>query len=333
MFADRFDYAVAHVDLDMSRDRVLVVGPVDLNEYPQLTSMNAEIYSDSFLVVRDALDRGLTASAEIVGEFDTAIVCCPRSKPLARHFVGLASRAVGPKGRIILDGNKTDGIEPLLKAVKAETDLDFTLSKAHGKIALVTGGDLSDWIQDNYIVTETGLKTKIGVFSADGIDAGSAFLLEHIPTKLGARVADLGAGWGYLSSQILERFDVKSLHLVESQKTALECARENCADDRVSFHWADAMDWKCKEPLDAIVMNPPFHVGRAADPSLGLAFIRSAARNLASHGQLIMVANRQLPYEEELNARFARVEEVAKNGRFKVFHASRPRKVERTRRS
>ncbi len=333
MFADRFDYAVAHADLDVSGDRVLVIAPTSIADLAGLSGVNFSIYSDEFTLVRDARAIDIAAGPDVEAGFDTAIVCCPRSKPLARHFVALAQHAVGPSGRVIVEGNKTDGIESLLKDVKKRVSLDYVLSKAHGKIAQIKGGDFSEWAHSDFITTASGLKTKVGVFSADGSDAGSEFLIEHLPEKLGARVADLGAGWGYLGHHILTRADVKSLHMVESQKSALDCARENCVDERAAFYWDDATEWSCQEPLDAVVMNPPFHVGRAADPALGQAFIRSAARNLASHGQLIMVANRQLPYEEELDQRFQRVEEVAKNGRFKVFHASRPRKIVRTRRS
>jgi len=71
-------------------------------------------------------------------------------------------------------------------------------------------------------------------------------------------------------------------------------------------------------------MNPPFHVGRTADPSLGRAFIASAAKMLAGHGKLWMVANRHLPYEQALSDAFRNVDKIAQNNAFKVFHATRP---------
>lgn len=333
MFADRFDYAKAHVDLDISAARVLAIYPQSMSDLRSVKCAKFDVLSDNYLIVKEAQSLGFEASRDIDRTYDVAIVFCPRSKQLARHLASLAFQAVGPNGRIIFDGNKTDGIEPLLKDIKKRGDLGFSLSKAHGKIAQTSGIDFSDWDQSDFITLPNGLKSKVGVFSAEGVDAGSEFLIAHLPEKLGARVADLGAGWGYLGHHLLQRADLMSLHLVEVQHTALECAIENCVDERVQFHWQDATDWSCQEPLDAIVMNPPFHVGRAADPALGQAFIRAAARNLAGHGLLVMVANRQLPYEEELEQRFQRVEEVAKNGRFKIFHASRPRKITRTRRS
>ena len=73
-----------------------------------------------------------------------------------------------------------------------------------------------------------GIKPHPGVFSADGIDPASALLLATLPAKLGPRVADLGAGWGYLSAGLLKDERITSLHLIEADHTALACARVNC---------------------------------------------------------------------------------------------------------
>ncbi|MBN8194873.1 methyltransferase, partial [Bacillus sp. NTK074B] len=68
---------------------------------------------------------------------------------------------------------------------------------------------------------------------------------------------------------------------------------------RARFHWADATN-PLKLQLDVVVMNPPFHQGRDANPRLGAQFIRTAAAMLKPSGQLFMVANRHLPYEATL---------------------------------
>jgi 16S rRNA (guanine1207-N2)-methyltransferase len=112
--------------------------------------------------------------------------------------------------------------------------------------------------------------------------------------------------------------------MVEADKAALDCAQRNVSDPRVIAHWADARDWTPDAPLDGVVMNPPFHSTRKAEPALGQAFIATAARVLAKHGQVWMVANRHLPYERDLTSRFHTVTELGGDTRFKVLHASRP---------
>jgi 16S rRNA (guanine1207-N2)-methyltransferase len=143
---------------------------------------------------------------------------------------------------------------------------------------------------------------------------------------LKGRIADLGAGWGWLSREILRRPAVKSLHLVEADHAALDCARQNVSDARAAFHWADATRWAPETPLDAVVTNPPFHVGRRADPALGRAFLEAGARMLAPHGQLWLVANRHLPYETTLDALFRDVTEIGGDSRFKILQAARKRR-------
>ena len=161
-------------------------------------------------------------------------------------------------------------------------------------------------------------------FSADAIDPGSRLLADTLPAKLGAHVADLGGGWGYLSNRILEREAVAHLDLVEADHAALECARQNVSDPRLRLHWDDATRWRPDELLDCLVTNPPFHTDRSADPGLGQAFIASAAAMLKPSGQLWLVANRHLPYEPDLSRLFATVTEAAGDNRFKILHAQRP---------
>ena len=80
---------------------------------------------------------------------------------------------------------------------------------------------------------------------------------------------------------------------------------------RPAFHWLDLAFEKVARDFDVIVMNPPFHRGRAAEPDIGQAMIRAASKALKPGGQLFMVANRGLPYEAVLKGGFGQVVEVA----------------------
>ncbi|MEM6760813.1 MAG: methyltransferase [Pseudomonadota bacterium] len=232
--------------------------------------------------------------------------------------------------QIIIDGQKTDGVDAMLKALRTRCDLGGPISKAHGKIFWMSpGADLSDW-QAGPTLHDGGFWTAPGVFSADSVDPASRLLVEALPEAMVGSVADLGAGWGYLSAHVLTR-DVAAVHLVEAHDMALQCARHNVTDPRAQFHWADATTWTPPKPVDAVIMNPPFHTGRTADPALGRAFIASAARILAPHGALWMVANRHLPYEDALDQHFAKRVDLGGDTRFKLVRAERPRTKARRR--
>jgi len=162
------------------------------------------------------------------------------------------------------------------------------------------------------------------VFSADGVDRGSALLAAALPAEMPAKVGDLGAGWGYLSRAVLARSGVKHLDVVEAELAALDCARANVADPRAAFHWADATTFRPDRLWGAVVMNPPFHQGRSADPGLGLAFLQAAQRSLAPDGSLWLVANRHLPYGPALSLLFRSVEDIGGDAAFRLTRATAP---------
>ena len=270
---------------------------------------------------------GYTVSAKPEGDYAAAVVCVPRARELTRAMFAEASRLVAKGGPILVDGQKTDGIESALKELKSVgAEPTAALSKAHGKIfAFNAGVDLSAWEAKTQEVD--GFKTRPGVFSADGIDRGSALLAAALPDRLPYRVADLGAGWGYLTTEILKRNHVTEVHLVEAEADALEMARLNVQDPRAVFHWADATKFKPVETFGAVICNPPFHSDRNAEPGLGIAFLRTAARILSSSGTLWLVANRQLPYQPVLETLFKEIEEIGRDSTYRLIRASRPIQV------
>ncbi|MGI1662958.1 class I SAM-dependent methyltransferase [Palleronia sp. KMU-117] len=270
--------------------------------------------------------HALTAPAPSAsGPHAAALVIVPRSKDAAHARIA-AARAL-TDGPIIVDGQKTDGVEPLLRALRGRARVSDALSKAHGKLFVVEGGEFADWASRPLEVD--GMVTRPGVFSADHVDPGSALLAAALPGALSGRVADLGAGWGWLARAILAVPKVTEVHLVEADAVALDCARESLADPRARFHWDDVTTFRPHTPFDAVVTNPPFHDGRKGAPDIGRAFIRAAAGMLQRHGTLWLVANRHLPYEATLAEAFAEVQDVGGDARYKLFRAARPRTARR----
>lgn len=255
----------------------------------------------------------------------TAIVVVPRSKRLAQAM--LAEACMHAK-LVLVDGQKTDGVDSLFRACRKRLGDLPSLTQGHGRLFWFAARDVfADWAAGPPAPGPHGFVTTAGVFSDGVVDPGSALLAAALPRKLPARMADLGAGWGYLAGPVLARDGVRSLDLIEAEALAVSCARQNVTDPRATVRWGDATcsQAACADgPYDGIVMNPPFHTGRQADPALGRAFIGAAAAMLAPQGKLWMVANRHLPYEDKLRECFRNVDMIAQNGAFKVFHANRP---------
>ena len=266
----------------------------------------------------------------LTGQCATALICLPRAKAEAHALLAEATAALRPGAVMAIDGQKTDGVEAVLKDCRElGLELGEAISKAHGRICVCPAdGRLLDWAAQDFQVG--GFVTRPGVFSADGPDRGSVLLAGALPKDLPARVGDLGAGWGYLAHAILARPGVRHLDMVEAEQVALDCAARNVTDPRAARHWADARTFRPAKLWGAVVMNPPFHTGREADVALGLAFIRVAQKGLAPDGVLWMVANRHLPYDALLRDLFRVVEEVAGDGGYVVTRAAYPVRVKRS---
>ncbi|WP_134725708.1 class I SAM-dependent methyltransferase [Paracoccus luteus] len=316
--------------------RLLLVGP-RATEDLQGFAPDDTVVVQGFRPDHDALaGRGFrvvpTPAAVPGADFAAAIVFLPRAKAEARARVAAAAARLAPGASLWVDGQKTDGIDSMLRDLRALAAVDEVQSRAHGKIMRLTvpQGDWlpADWAGAERVVGD-GFVTAPGVFSADAADPASQALAAALPDRMPTRVVDLGAGWGWLSALVLARPGVETLHLVEADAVALDCARRNVTDPRAVFHWADATSFRLPDPVNGVVMNPPFHDTRSPDPHLGARFIRAAAGLLTGAGRLWMVANRHLPYEPVLAEHFAQVQEIAGDARFKVITATgagRPRR-------
>lgn len=278
--------------------------------------------------------RGIAVGVAPEGDYSAALVQIVKSKAASLSAIAEALAHVPPGGVIAVDGQKNEGIESLLKAVRAVLPVEGVLSKSHGKLFWVIRPDvLPDavlgWIAEPQQV-DGGYQTMPGMFSADGPDAGSELLIALLP-QLKGRVADFGAGWGYLAGEVLEEHEaITAMDLIEADWAALQAAMVNVDDDRAQYLWADVTTFTPDDRYDAVISNPPFHTGRAAEPALGQAFIAAAARALKPQGQFFMVANRHLPYEAKLKEHFATGTLLAELGGYKLYQAGKPKPARRT---
>ncbi len=325
---DRLSYATSSAGLILPDGKIALFGALIADGLGDLDPQQVEVIQ-SFHPEYTAWKKQVSTNTAQSGPYAASIVTLPRIRALAQAQIARAAKAT-PGGLVVITGAKTDGIDPIAKALKKKVTLLGNVSKAHGRCLWFDASNaLDDWLLPEMSANAEGDFTAPGVFSAAGSDPASRALAAELPSSLKGHFADLGAGWGWLSREILKREGVKTLHLVEADLTALTCAKANVHDPRAVFHWHDATSWNAPGALDGIIMNPPFHTGRKGDPSLGQAFINSAARLLAAHGQLWMVANRHLPYEATLETLFRNVTEIAGDSKFKILHASRPSRSRR----
>lgn len=260
--------------------------------------------------------------------YAAALVLAGRHRGQNELWIAEALERVAPGGFIVVAGSKDDGIASLRKRIDALVPLEGSLPKYHGVAFWLRnpadkGAAAALSSANQPVLVDGRFRTAPGMFSHEKIDVGSKMLVENLPADIRGSVADFCAGWGYVAAEVASRSQgVSALDLYEADFEAIEAAKANVsAGYAPRFFWHDLVSEPVEGRYDWIVMNPPFHQGRAAEPDIGIALIKVAAKALKSGGRLAMVANRQLPYEATLAASFSTAGELTGDSRFKVLLA------------
>jgi 16S rRNA (guanine1207-N2)-methyltransferase len=268
-------------------------------------------------------------------QYSLVLMLPPRQRDEARALMARAVAATREGGRIVASVSNTEG------ARSSESDLSriaggvetisknkcrvFWIAPLHGAAdpALAEQWRTLDAVRP---IGDGRFVSRPGIFAWDRIDPASALLAAQLPADLSGRAADLGAGFGFLSAELLARCPgITALDLYEAEARALDLARRNLADCEasaaLSYHWSDVTAGLASR-YDVIVTNPPFHTHSSADrPDIGRRFVEVAAEALNPRGRLWLVANRHLPYEGVLRRSFDEVKIVAQRGGFKIVEA------------
>ena len=262
------------------------------------------------------------------GSVEEITVYAPPGAIERRYVLALALRALKAGGKLDVMAPKDKGGSRLGKELKA-FGLEFAeTAKAHHRRIMTTrpeaiiGLDEAITAGAPRVVSGLDAWSQPGVFAWDRIDTGTALLADALPALKGNGI-DLGCGYGALATVVLRSAAVTSLRMVDMDRRAIEAARKNVTDPRASFEWADVRLLDAAGTLDFVVSNPPFHDGGIEDKRLGQKFIRKSAELLKKGGVAWIVANRHLPYENDLNEVFKRVNMVADQNGFKIFEATK----------
>ena len=299
------------------------------------------VCEQSFKPFADELVQG---GLQVVADADTApaqdryplvLVLPPRQRDEARALFARAVSLAAPGGIVVASITNNEGARSGEGDLKQLAGLGGRLTKHHCRTFWTRPLDGShdtdlhaQWskLDAPRPILDGRFHSRPGVFAWDRIDPASALLAEHLPATLSGHGADLGAGFGYLSAEVLARGPgVQALDLYEAEARALDLARRNLQDHgtraELEFRWHDVTAG-LPQRYDFIVSNPPFHTQSRADrPDIGRRFIAVAAESLKSGGRLWLVANRHLPYEQTLDASFGQVRVVGERDGFKVIEA------------
>ncbi len=288
---------------------------------------------------------GLESTSDLLlgdGEYALVLLRPQRQRDQAHFDIARAFRLLQDGGTLVVSLPNDWGAARYEKQVAELAGSVESLSKHHCRVFWTQKTEaldrtlLKEWFeggQPRPVEDAPEFQTRPGLFSWEKVDRGSRFLTNRLPATLSGRVADVGAGWGWISHWVLGHCpNVKEIHLYEADALALEAAERNLRrfkrpdGPQIHLHWHDVTRGLGGETFDAVVMNPPFHSGRQADPLLGHKFIAAGLQAMRPGASLWLVANQFLPYERFLKDALPDASIAAQEAGFKVLtgHRARP---------
>jgi 16S rRNA (guanine1207-N2)-methyltransferase len=249
------------------------------------------------------------------GPYEQAVVHLQKGRAATEQAIAEAWDRLAPGGRLLLVGGNDLGIKSAVKRLSVELDhpAGILANRARARVAQWRREGASTPVRPVItpveVVTDSGrfeLRSAPGVFSADGVDPGTALLLEHLDALEAPKsIFDPGCGIGVLGLSALRRWPKARALLAEVDHRAMACATESSLDlelsDRAEISWWDAT----REPApslrcDLALVNPPFHSGVPVDLQPARAIFRALDAVLDRGGRALIVANRTLPWERDL---------------------------------
>lgn len=264
-----------------------------------------------------------------------------KEKAVVHHIINMAAEKLSQGAELLLVGKRSEGIKTYAK--KAQLRLggarsEEKLDKEHWLIRLskgaATGAKLDE--QDYAVLRQVAevnghrLDAKPGIFGWSKIDAGSALLIERLPSLINKvlplanlRVLDLGCGSGYLSLATCS--PETQIYSTDNNAAALQVTELNLANAGFnSVVQASDAGTEISGTFDLILCNPPFHSGFGIDLGLTDKFSQQAARLLNAKGIACFVVNEHVPLGRIATKYFHQVNLDINNGSFCVYSLTQP---------
>jgi 16S rRNA (guanine1207-N2)-methyltransferase len=270
---------------------------------------------------------------------DAVLMLIPKGRALTRRWLVQAFHVLKPGGHLYLAGSNRLGIQSLTRDAaqlfgagtvlgykKGNRVVEFSRQAAHPAPpawASAPGIAPHTWVEFAVTVSDHSLTvcSLPGIFSHDHLDEGTTLLLDNIRIPAGARVLDVGCGYGIigLSAAIM---GAGLVHLVDSNLLAIAACRRTLAlngIENVAVFSGDLLDPVRGNKYDLILSNPPFHAGQAVDYQIARAMIGGSHQALNPSGQLVIVANRFIRYDRLIKEIYGNGSILAESGKFHLL--------------
>lgn len=276
----------------------------------------------------------LPLGQELLADADTVLLQLPKTLAELEETAAAVARYAAPGVRLLAGGrvkHMSLGMNAVLERFFLSVQPQLARQKSR---VLLAGGPKSSASSARFPVVEhlSGLDLDVAahgaVFAGPKLDIGTRYLLTFLPAMKPARHAvDLGCGTGILAAMYARHFPGAAVTATDQSaaavQSALATARANGLADRITVLQDDALSTFDDGSVDAVLLNPPFHIGAGVHAGAGLKMIEAAGRVLAPGGELWTVFNRHLDYLPAMERRVGPTVVEGRNPKFTVTRSTR----------
>jgi len=166
------------------------------------------------------------------------------------------------------------------------------------------------------------------VFSRNHLDIGGRYLMDNLPEGDFIKVVDLGCGNGVVGMAAAEAYPDAQITFIDESYMAVDSARINMLknfeeerSDNTRFVVNNGLVGFKARSYDLILCNPPFHQQHAITDHIAWSMFNDAHFCLAVNGEMVIVGNRHLDYQDKLERIFGNCELIAENKKFVVLRS------------
>jgi 16S rRNA G1207 methylase RsmC len=265
---------------------------------------------------------------------DLILMKVPKNAGFMQHQLSLISQLTADIP-VIIAGKVKDIHSSTLKSVShflSEPKTSLAVKKSRLIFSASTGKPVKDKFPTSWPLEKTDftLHNHANVFSRDSLDIGARFFANYLPQgKKPLQVIDLGCGNGVIGLLTLAKMPNAKLTFVDESAMAVASAENNIVNnlpeqiDNCTFIQNDCLTNFTPSSVDLVLCNPPFHQAQAITDHIAWQMFVQAKQTLKQGGELRIIGNRHLAYQEKLNRLFGNCKIMGNNKKFTVLSATK----------
>lgn len=301
-------------------DSFLAIGSIKLN-------MQRNRCEPESLLIQDSL-QSLPKNAKVV------LIKVPKTLAFLEHQLQQLSTVIN-KETIVVAAGKVDAIHKSTLALfeKYIGTTKTSLAKKKSRLIFSLPDQITTPETDVAITWEIErqgwtIHNHANVFSRNHLDIGGRFLMDNLPAGDFTKVVDLGCGNGVVGMAAAEAYPDAQITFIDESYMAIDSARinmlknfEEARSDNARFVVNNGLVGFKARSYDLILCNPPFHQQHAITDHIAWSMFNDAHFCLAVHGELVIVGNRHLDYQDKLERIFGNCELITENKKFVILRA------------